>query len=388
MVPLICEMLDALMKRLGYRIYLATNTISSPNSVADIDFRIINHIAYAYPDSCVGAHLLSPPCQAPTWQAAPLEWVKWKMMTSLRTPGLGYTRDDIAALRKHRPPRQGKQRGLSLVPGLDSKAFESNMLAYALCDSPTGLLLFVIMVLRLLGPKHDFSSGDIIQLAELTWLPGPEGTMRLWAHCSSERDELPRPSRKPKVGITAFSGSTDGETGTQQQTCSAASSPDEHTCLAWAKTTYNVVSWQKAPGSSGLLAWERPEVLVAGVRALAKVVFPKDDSRRQAAKEAAKKPRITSLERVVLGENESARAEGSGTTIRGDAPPTLASDDDVERAQTKQGTSTDAKGAKRPPTPLFPLAWGQRSEAVRESRHASRSSSGGSPTTIKPLTSG
>ncbi|KAG6041126.1 hypothetical protein E4U41_005929 [Claviceps citrina] len=300
MLPLVAQMFDTLMKRLGYQHYLASTTTPSPNPVTDVDFRLINHIAFSYPDSCLGIHLLSPPFEAPTWQWSPLEWLRWKTAATLQTPCLGYTQHDITAFRQQ-ARRLAEQKQLPLVPGMGfemNKRLEPNTLAYALCDSPTGVLLFILMVLRTLAPKHEFSNDDVIRLAGLTWLPGPERTIRLWADCSSSIDDLPSSSLKPKAGITTYTevNETSGVSQQQSDLPLPFSGPDVHTCLAWGKSRFNIVSSQTITGSPGLLAWERPEAIAAGVRGLAKAIIARDD-RLQIVKE----PAATLLEQVVVG---------------------------------------------------------------------------------------
>lgn len=373
MIPLIAEMFDTLMKRLGYSHYLATNTAPSPNSVSDIDWRVANNIATSYPDSCLGVHLVSPPFQPPTLQSAPLEWIKWKTAMTFSSPMLGYSQDDITAFRQ-----QVKRTPVPLTPGLGvTKVFEPNTLAYALCDSPTGLLLFILMVLRILGPKHEFSNKELIQIAELTWLPGPEGTMRLWAHSASNTEDLRAGSKKPKIGITAFSGE---KSQRQQGNALPTSSLDVHTCLAWGRSKYDVVSWQRVSGSPGLLVWQRPEVIAAGVRGLAKAIVAKDDRLQE-----AKEPGTALLEQVVVEGDNLAPAEISGTTIQAqETSPIPTGPVDKRKSGEDEGRGEDGKMQRRPPTPMFPML-GEPSPDEANNGDISQGSSGGSPSTIKPV---
>lgn len=390
MLPLIAEMLDALMKRLGYQYYVASSTTPSPNAITDIDFRLINHIALSCRDSCLGVHLVSPPFRAPTWQSTPLEWLKWKTATTLQIPCLGYTQDDMAAFRQKQARRLTKQKQLPLVPGMGigmNKIFKPNTLAYALCDSPAGLLLFILTVLRILGPKHEFSDREIINMAELTWLPGPEGTMRLWAHCSSRCDDLSSSSsRRPTVGITAFSRAKVDDTSIDSQQQSGlplpVSSPDVHTCFAWGKSRYDIVSSQTVTGSPGLLAWDRPEVIASGVRGLARAVIARD-GRLQ----AAKAPGVALLEHVVVvGVDEPVPAETSGTTIQMERSPLPAPIHAFEEYKDKKLSSGKPVVQRRPATPLFPLIGGSDQElAMDDNGDVSQSSNGGSSSTIRPF---
>ncbi|CCE27773.1 related to epoxide hydrolase [Claviceps purpurea 20.1] len=339
-LPLIAQMFDALMKRLGYDYYLASTATPSPNSVTDIDFRLTNHIASSHPDSCLGVHLLSPPFRAPTWQNDPLEWLKWKTAAVLQTPCLGYTHQDVIAFQQQQQQQQIRQLpGPSqppLCPGLNmgvNGGFEPNSLAYALCDSPASLLLFILVILRNLGPEHEFSNRDVIKMVSLTWLPGPEETMRLWANCCSSSDDLSSSSLKPKVGVTIFSGANSETRGNSRQRDSLplpVSSPGVHTCLAWGRSRFNIVSSQTVAGSPGLLAWDRPEVIVKGVRELAKAIIASDD-RLQAAKE----PGVAMQERIAGLDEGDERFFPVDLLLRGGGAKKLSSEGE--------------------PTPLFPI---------------------------------
>jgi pimeloyl-ACP methyl ester carboxylesterase len=378
MMPLIAELFDKLMRRLGYAHYLATNTAATSNTVSDIDWRVINHIAVLYPDSCLGVHLISPRFGAPTFQNAPLEWVKWKTATAVSTPMLGYSREDISAskqgmFRKQAPNISGM--------GMD-KLFEPNTLAYALCDSPTGLLLFILMVLRILGPNHEFSNKEIIRITELTWLPGPEGILRILANSASTSDNLKTGSSKPKVGITTFSGNQNHEIGgTESNTSSKKSSSGVYTCIAWGRRRYDIVSSQCLPGNPGLLAWERPKAIAAGVRKLAKAIVASDKRLQESVN-----PETVFLEQVIADGCQIAPAERSGTTIQTQEtlPPGEAAG--REDAVGRSKAAKDAKIAKRPPTPMFPMTAGESSQELVEGHGDSgQYSSEGSPTTIKPV---
>lgn len=384
MIPLIADMFDSLMQRLGYTHYLATNAAPSPNSISDIDWRVVNHIATLHPDSCLGVHLVSPSFKAPTMQSAPLEWLKWKTASTFSTPMLGYSQQDIVAFRQ-----QPKQKQVPLMPGVGgvSKVFEPNTLSYALCDSPAGLLLFMLMVLRILGPKHEFSNRDLIQMAELTWLPGPEGTMRLLAHSASNADDLKPGSKRPKVGITAFSGTGARNEGNGLEPSAAlpTSGPDVHTCLAWGRSRYHIVSWQRVPGNAGLLAWERPDVLVDGVRKLTGAIVAHDNRLQE-----SKQPGTALLEQVVVDGDGVAPAETSGTTIQAQETSPLPAPADKKDPAEQGQVGEDAKMQRRPPTPMFPLLGepSRETELAQDVGDASQGSSGGSPNTIRPMKKG
>lgn len=348
------EVLNTLMTRLSYPHYLATNSGAASLSPADIDWKLVNTLATQYPNSCLGTHFISPPLAAPKIHEAPWEWTKWSLANFFHAGILGYSDDDFVALgrtheswstpgRKRRPTPQ--QFGLNKL-GLK----EPNTLAYALCDSPTGLLVFVMKALRTLGPRTDFTPEQIVTFTELAWLPGPEYAMRFWAHCAThdeeaekrlEKDKTPKkagaPAAKPRVAITVFTGGNDytptapvsgseGAVGTEPGDVELAALPppmptddkQRYVCPAWGNAHYSVVHTQRAAGKPGLLAWERPEVIAAGVRGLAKEIL-RVDKRIAPAVPAAAAAETAPLQQVVV---IPASEDDSGEAADGPSSPT------------------------------------------------------------------
>jgi hypothetical protein len=162
------------------------------------------------------------------------------------------------------------------------------------------MLAFLLRGLRLAagGGKAVFTRDELITLASLMWLPGPEGMLRFWAACGRHQEEEEKTVRgaKPRVAITVFAGAGGSQKDKQPKTVTvtAVAEEEEETGLwptpeevaartesyyppAWANTLFDVVYTQRVPGpSSGLLAWEQPGVIIAGVRGLAKAVLAKD----------------------------------------------------------------------------------------------------------------
>lgn len=213
-----------------------------------------------------------------------------------------------------------------------------------MCDSPTGLLAFALKGLRLLAPQKPFTAEKVITLTNLAWLPGPEYAMRFWAHCAEPQDaklNKATTKTKPKVAITVFLGE-DGDGGdetTAQEVGEAAIPLDSpfkaepgigYICPTWGKTHYNVLFSQRVTGKPGLLAWDRPETILAGVRGLATEVL-KVDKRLQPAMKSPTAP----LEHVVVAEEEAMTKEG------GLKPP--------ERPVLEQGDSSRTQVASQPP---------------------------------------
>ncbi|KAJ2897485.1 hypothetical protein MKZ38_004652 [Zalerion maritima] len=275
------HMFDTLMSRLSYPHYLVTNSSPSFMSPAQIDWKLAHHLATHYPNSCAGVHLISPPMNPPRPQDGMAEWGKWKLAKFFHAPLWGYRSEDFEALGQvsaasamalagSRTVAKKKTRGLRAVAaaaqlGLGRIVFhDPNFLAYALCDSPTGLIVFVLRALRAWSGSGDVPFGDkeLINLVLLAWIPGPEYGLRYWARCAGGEDvKAEKKGLKPRVAVTVFMGDEkpDEKDGTE-----------EYACPAWANTKYSLVSTRRVRGKPGLLAWTRPEEIALGVRGLAK----------------------------------------------------------------------------------------------------------------------
>ncbi|KAI2623328.1 alpha/beta-hydrolase [Hypoxylon sp. NC1633] len=282
------DILNSLMTRLEYQYYLTTNASSGAASPAEIDYKIVNHLATYHQDHCLGAHFISPPLAQPKLQEAPIEWAKWSIASLLQAPILGYRSEDFSALQRSGYALSFKKGPTPAQFGLNQLGLrEPNTLAYALCDSPTGLLVFVLKTLRLLSPKKDFTPTEMVNLTQLAWLPGPESAMRYWAYCVRHPEEHKKTTVRPKIGITVFLGdepSIDGgaeaEADPEAGDMVEDEAKDRYTCPSWANAKYSVVYANRATGLSGLLAWERPEIIATGVRGVAASIL-KWDSRLQ-----------------------------------------------------------------------------------------------------------
>ncbi|GFP55543.1 putative epoxide hydrolase [Trichoderma asperellum] len=247
------EMLDTLMKQLGYKYYIATNSGSSITPKGSIDWKIINHLAANYTESCLGVHLVSPPWKAPEARKNPVEWLKLTLAKSLKAGILGYTKEDITALRTS---DREKAKSKSAIDMTTIGAFGAT-----------------------LGSEKEFTSTELVTITKLTWLPGPEGALRLWAEnylLAQEETEL-KPSPKTKAAITVFladDGASQNGSSAAQKTNSP--SPFSYVSPNWGKQHYDVVWTSRVQGKQGLLAWERPQVIADGARNLAKALLAVD----------------------------------------------------------------------------------------------------------------
>ncbi|KAJ8108128.1 hypothetical protein ONZ43_g6522 [Nemania bipapillata] len=237
------------MKRLGYSFYLATNAGAGTSSPCHIDYKLVDWLSAQYPDSCLGTHLISPPLTQPKLQKAPLRWAEWSIASAFKASVWGYRSEDLSAIKK-----SSKMLTTPATSRLDVLAFtEPNTLAYALCDSPTGLLVFVMKGLRLFAPRKEFTPTEIINFTELAWLPGPESAMRFWAYCLRHPEKTSKkPTRKPRVALTVFLGreptttkNNSGNAETRADVSDAAISP--YSCPSWAKLRYQPQASEGSP---------------------------------------------------------------------------------------------------------------------------------------------
>lgn len=96
---------------------------------------------------------------------------------------------------------------------------------------------------------------------------------------------------KTRMAITTFN--SDG-----------ADEENEYVCPAWISSSRELVFAQRVQGKAGLAIWERTDVLVAGIRGLARVIDALDE-----------RIKIRALEEVVV----ASAAEGGETVVMEDA---------------------------------------------------------------------
>ncbi|KAK3325403.1 Alpha/Beta hydrolase protein [Apodospora peruviana] len=447
-VPAAAEVLNSLMARLSYPHYLASGTGPGHVSPAQIDWKLINRLATYYPTSCVGSHFISPLLEAPKINEAPWEWAKWNVANFFRAGILGYSDDDFEALDRVRRPlwepkpssTDSSSRKLIAAGNEQLDLREPNTLAYALCDSPAGILAFVLKSLRTLGPTEEatFSQEQIITLTNLAWLPGPEYAMRFWAHCATHAEvveEKPKhaaPAKakkdgstgggevmKPSVAITVFMGGK-GEATEDDVEAAAAAGPadtmpgdvmltsiigthshhgvplsggggdgvaaddigtttaaaavaltrkDRYVCPAWGNAHYNVVHTQRVGGrAGGLLAFERPGVIIDGVRGLVKAVLSAADSPLKKTAPTSTTTPATGSGGGGAGGGEVVPLEGVTvvpTTTAAPPPPQNSPATQNQPATTKSATTCTSPGADpldppaRPKAPSQPVSSGR-----------------------------
>lgn len=305
------EVFDILMQRLGYEYYIASATGSGVDSPAGIDYHLARLVGEKFPERCLGVHLLGPLVQRPTYKE-PWVWVRYGIARFFHAGIWGYVGEDWVALREsERLEREGKKRKVEGKPRSERRfgsgygavgilgLREPNTLAYGLCDSPVGLLSLVCSALRRMSPDHKLSSTEIIDFTQLAWLPGPEAGMRFWSESVSEVERMKK-LKKSRVAVTVFGTDEEG-----------------YQCPAWSDSNHDVIFSQRLSGKAGLVAWERANVVVAGIRGLAKEL-ERIDGRLKAK----------SLEEVVIDEtihevDEEASMSDHGMQLDVESPDTV-----------------------------------------------------------------
>jgi hypothetical protein len=288
------------MRRLGYEFYIASATGSGRESPSGIDYHLPRIIGERFPGSCLGVHLVEPCVERPRFGNETWGWAKFALAEFFHMSLFGYQEEDWAALREsakvakqikngrrindeERPLlKVGTAGGYGAVGMVGLR--EPNTFAYALCDSPVGLLSLVCSAMRRKSPQHSLTRPEIIDVTQLAWLPGPEGAARFWAAAVKEVDGLEKRKRtRGRVAVTEFG--SDGVDG-------------DYVCPAWANAKHDVVFAQRATGKAGLSPWERTDVLIAGIRGLATEIDLLDSGLR-----------VKPLEQVTSSEQEAISGE-------------------------------------------------------------------------------
>ncbi|KAK4179500.1 putative epoxide hydrolase [Triangularia setosa] len=280
--------------RLGYAHYLTTTTSPGSSSPAQIDFHLAHALSTTYSDSCLATHLISPVLSPPKITTSPIEFAKWSLAWFFRGGVAGYEERDFL----------GYYSNPSSPSTTEIK--DPNTLAYGLCDSPVGMLAFVLRHLRqnasgnggVIGAKGTFTKEELITLTNLAWLPGPEGLLRFWSGTSLHHPSHQAPTQtqtKPKVGVTVFASSYTPSTTTTATAAPTHEKDEVELDLsnlgenqgktrakfyppAWAHSSYSVLSTTRIDSQppTSLLPFEQADIIYDGIRALAKEVLKTD----------------------------------------------------------------------------------------------------------------
>lgn len=114
-------------------------------------FKICRVMALTHPESCIGIHTVNPEVPAPRFGT--LTWLKYRVaklltIANLRRSPFGYNPDDFPVAM---PDPMQMTPGITppVTPGVSQSAIERpQTTAYALCDSPSGLLAYILDHIR------------------------------------------------------------------------------------------------------------------------------------------------------------------------------------------------------------------------------------------------
>ncbi|KAL1302928.1 hypothetical protein AAFC00_003250 [Neodothiora populina] len=145
------DVLDALMQKLGYSRYMVHGS--------NWGFLVARSIALRHQRSCIAIHTAGLVVPKPTLRHTPLLWLRYQIarLTEAKYPWLsfGYTPEDFSTSHdddnaNHRasPPWWTPHAQYTSSSSIEHLATETSTLAYALADSPTGLLAFIIDLIR------------------------------------------------------------------------------------------------------------------------------------------------------------------------------------------------------------------------------------------------
>jgi len=182
---------DALMRKLGYGSYVVHG--------AGWGWSIARHLAARHGSSVAAAHACSPRFPEPRHAISAIAWWRWRVarLTAARVPGLafGYAPADVRNAAAAARPADDVDLEAALTAHPQTAAF-------ALCDSPPGLLATVLDLLYaargVLPPPV-----DILNKTMMYWLPGPEAALR-WIGIARTEDLYTGYSSVP-LGVSCFS---------------------------------------------------------------------------------------------------------------------------------------------------------------------------------------
>ncbi|KAM3417627.1 putative epoxide hydrolase [Cercospora zeina] len=231
------ELFDALMKSLGYTTYIATGS--------GWGFNICRLMALVHSESCLAIHTANP---------------------DLPDPRRSYDHAQQPTSMPASPSQSPYGISPPLTPGSPLSIPERpQTVAYALCDSPTGLLAYIMDAIQPTSsdsPTSSFRNSaesqsvrtptSLIDWCMLYWLPGPEVALRWLMNSAPVVPELWRSYSQVPLAISHF--------GSHEQPNSGA---------RWAESYHRVLLFRSRSGSVRFPAWERPAEMVADIRELA-----------------------------------------------------------------------------------------------------------------------
>ena len=234
-------------------------------------FDICRMLAIHHSSRCLAIHTITPLpyLRPPSLIYRPAQYLRFLIARLIpsraMTLRLGYRSTDFHSLPKWRgTTSEGiNSASLGLRFGLRAKP---HTLAYALCDSPAGLLAWTR---ELLHSRTDlaeaFSLEDAIDFTMMSWLPGPEMPLRYLAASLTDPAELREAKERwtsTPLGISDFPSSKSGFPP------------------PWAACLQPLVWMRRHEGTKiGWPVWERPNELAEDLKAFFGEVIMRRDAR-------------------------------------------------------------------------------------------------------------
>src|ERR1700761_2685723 len=230
-------------------------------------FKVARFIALNYPSNCIA---LLTTCSSPIPTLTPT------------LPNLALLKVYSARLNRGRIPWFTLPHNLQDPPvaedGLTILATHPQTTAYALCDSPVGLLASVLHHLYATQHLHLWSPADVLNWTMLLWLPGPEAPLR-WLHAVLQEDpswetawsnvplgvhvyHAPEPALEPKEPWSWNFRSAAGIFGRVGKWVRWT----ERAGPVWLEGVQKVVWVKRSTGSVGIPAWDAAGDVILDLR--------------------------------------------------------------------------------------------------------------------------
>ncbi|CAE6472820.1 unnamed protein product [Rhizoctonia solani] len=254
---------DKLMIKLGFKHYLAQG--------GDWGARVCRALAIYHKESCLGTHANLISYGAPTFWRNPLISLKL-VLGGKGIPG-GYSAEEMAGLQRMQEfltsgnayMRLQGTRPQASAEVVQTKCVCSDLiksLAYALTDSPAGLLAWIGEKLYAWTDNYPWTPEELITWTMLYWIKGPGGGLRYY----KENHIIHRGNRAGPHAELEF--------GWSSTPFAFSLFPKEVAPLPleWAGLRQNLVYAKKHNKGGHFAAWEVPELLCEDIREFARIV--------------------------------------------------------------------------------------------------------------------
>ncbi|CEL56068.1 hypothetical protein RSOLAG1IB_07521 [Rhizoctonia solani AG-1 IB] len=245
---------DKLMIKLGFEYYLAQG--------GDWGSRVCRALAIYHKETCLGTHANLISYGAPTFWRNPIISLKL-ILGSNGIPG-GYSADEMAELQRVR------EFGTIGNAYMKIQGTRPQTLAYALTDSPVGLLAWIGEKLYAWSDNYPWTPEELITWTMLYWVKGPSGGLRYY----KDNHIIHRGDRAGPHGELEFAWSS---TPFAYSLFPREIAPVP---FEWAGLHQNLVYAKRHNKGGHFAAWEVPELLSDDIRHFARIV-QKHDKRLQ-----------------------------------------------------------------------------------------------------------